>query len=111
MKDQPKADERWIRLLRSTARAQAARINRNDGRWFRVDNEILRWYQVVGGLGLIVGILFLKLSTLGVVAPRWLGWATIISGGILLGAPWKTPDRVSDVPESPEGGHGSDRPV
>jgi len=84
------------------------RINRDDGRWFRVDNEILRWYQVVGGLGLIAGILFLKLNTLGVVAPRWLGWATIIGGAILLGAPWKTPDRVSDVPESPEGGHGSD---
>jgi hypothetical protein len=86
------------------------RLNGNDGRWFRINNDILRWYQVVGGLGLVAGILLLKFNTLGIVGPRWLGWAAILGGAVLLSPPWLTPDRVPDVSATCDSDHGGDGP-
>lgn len=79
-------------------------INRNDGRLFRVQNESLSWYQVVGCLGLIGGMSYLHIRSRGSFAwPRWGGWLAILGGTLLLSAPWKVHDRVPDVP-----GDGSD---
>lgn len=65
-----------------------ARINRNDGRWIRVDNQALAWHQVIGGVLLVCGLLFyLKLSELFAIEPRWAGLLAIGGGAVLLSVP------------------------
>jgi hypothetical protein len=60
-------------------------INRNDGRWIRVDNQSLAWHQVLGGLLFVGGLLFyLKLGELFAIEPRWAGLIAMVGGFVLL---------------------------
>ena len=61
-----------------------ARLNKNDGKYFQVDNLTLNLFEVVGHLLIIASlIIYLLHDKLG-LKETWLGWLCLVIGLVLV---------------------------
>ena len=72
-------------------------INRDDGLWYRVGNENIRWYQVLGCLLFIGALAWLQLvQRIEPVLHQWPAWLCFGGGVLMFLAPWrKSPSEVA----------------
>ncbi len=68
-----------------TSRRQTFRnwINKNDGRYFQVDNLKLNLFEVVGYLLMIFSVMYYFLHEKVSVDQDWIGWTLLVIGLVL----------------------------
>jgi len=59
-------------------------INKNDGRFFQVENIELDFFQVIGHLLLLFAYAFYEFHNRIGIDNDWLAWSSLIAGSVLL---------------------------